>query len=277
MAFDESTLSPQARAGYVRIGRSVGCMAALAQANKTLGALAIHGAELVRHGFGSPDTQMLTDARDALQVEHVGRGVEVTGKRVSRSAVKTALERAAAERDAARTILEGAHATLVQTGDAAAASKVEAALKLTAVAPARKANLVADQLEHLHAALTDPDVAPAAADRGGPEAAVDLAAIIATLRAAVQKRKGGPGAPMATERLNLLEGVAVTLARRAHKAARAAGRRLGKPALAVEFDLTHLRSRSSSRPATAAPKVDAPKVDAPKAPAPVTAPEATPA
>ena len=275
MAFDQTTLSAQACAAYIRIGRGIGSVATLAQANQTLGGLAKYGPELVRHGFGSPDTQRLTDVRDGLQTERVGRGEEVTVKRVSRTAVREALDRAGGERDAARTVLSGAAAQLREEGDAAEASKIEETLRLTAVAPQRNAGLFADQLEHLHGALTAPALAPAAADRGGPEVAVDLAATIATLRAADQGRKGGGGTPVATERLDLLDGIVVTLARRAFKAARAAGKRLGMPAIAAEFELTHISKKSHAKPVEGGPT-------APQTPAPEpktktkTKPEATP-
>lgn len=138
----------------------------------------------------------------------------MTGKRVSRKAVREALDRAGGERDAARTVLSGAAAQLLEEGDAAGASTIQEALRLTATAPRRNAGLFADQLEHLHKALTAPALAPAAADRGGPEAAADLATTMATLRAADQGRRSGPGTPVATERLDLLDGIVVTLARR---------------------------------------------------------------
>ena len=143
---------------------------------------------------------------------------------------------------AARTILSGAATQLLlEEGDAAGASKIEAALKLTAVAPARDTGLFADQLQHLHRALTDPALAPAAAERGGPEAAVDLAATAATLRAADQGRTDGRGTPVATERLDLLDGIAVTLARRALRA------RPYPDALAVEDHCEHMHRRGAGR------------------------------
>ena len=184
MAFDSSTLSPPAREGYIRIGRSFSSVDTLAQANLTLSGLEKHGPELVRHGFGGPDAQRLLDARDALQAERVGRAAEVGEKRVSREAVREALARAGGERDAVRSILSGASGELLETGDEVGARTIRIVLQRTAVKPRRDAGLFADQLEHLCRALTDPALAPTASARGGPEAAADLASTIALLRAA---------------------------------------------------------------------------------------------
>ena len=260
MAVDQSTLSPLAREGYIHLGKSFSSIDTLAQANLTLKGLALHGRELIRHGFGPSDAQRLTEARDALQTERVGRGAEVGEKLVSREAVRDALARAGGERFAARSILSGAARELLESGDAEGARKIEVALQQTSVVPARDAGLFADQLEHLHGALVDPALAPAAADRGGPEAVVDLETTIATLRSADRGYTGIRGTPVATERLDLLDGIVVTLARRAFRAAHAAGRRLGKPALAAAFDLKHVR-KSRARP-------DDTPSPAPKPPAP---------
>jgi len=66
MPLDLSTLSPKARAEYIRIGRQYGSTDTLAQANQTLAGLGKYAPELVRHGFSLGDGGRLEGARDGL-------------------------------------------------------------------------------------------------------------------------------------------------------------------------------------------------------------------
>ena len=79
------------------------------------------------------------------------------------------------------------------------------------------------------------------------------------LRASVAARAGSPGTPAETEQLDLLDGIIVALVRGARKAARAAAKRLGTPALTADFELTKLYGpKTAAKPAP--PVVGAPPV-----------------
>jgi hypothetical protein len=63
-------------------------------------------------------------------------------------------------------------------------------------------------------------------------------------------RTGARGTRVETEQLDLLDGIIVTLVRNARKAARAAAKRLGKPSLVADFELTKLyEPRAEEAPA----------------------------
>jgi len=273
MPFEESTVSPQARQRYIRAGKAFSSTETLAQANKTLKAISTYGPLLVRFGFGPADVQRLIDVRDALVADRVGRGEAIGARRTNRRARRQLLAEARQEREGARIILSGAARDLQEAGGPAAEAalgKIEAALAATARAPAYDGAELSDQLEHLRLALADATVAAAAAGRGGPEALADLQAAIAALRAAEQERATGNGAPAQTERLDLLDGIVVTLARSARRAARTAARRLSKPAMVIEFELTALYgsrgSEGSDAPAETGTEEPAPAEESPAEP-----------
>jgi hypothetical protein len=250
MAFDFSALSPEGRAGYIRIGRQWGSDDTLDQANKTLKALERYGAELVRHGFATEDAVMLRDARDGLVEEGVGRAGEVGVKKVTSKTYVDAIQTGKSQRESARSILSGVARVLRDRGGADDTVRtITTALEQTRTAE-DDADKLAGQLTTLREPLTNAVVATAAENRGGPQAVAALNTQIEALRAAAKERATGPGTPAATERLDILDGIIISLARAARKAARAASKRLGTPAMLVEFELSHLYSPRPATPAT---------------------------
>jgi hypothetical protein len=254
MPIDLTALSPKAREGYIRLGRRFSSPFTLAQANQTLKGLADHGSEVAKHGFVAEDTQRLTDARDGLLDAGVGR-IEARGdKNVTSKTYLAAVETGRSTRLSARTVLENTRRVLHEKRDLtaeAAVTRVDTALQQTRTA-SRDAVKLAEQLDVLRDTLADPALAPEAQGRGGPQAVVDLQTAAATLRAAAVVRTGARGTPAETERLDLLDGIVVTFTRNARKAARAAAKRLGTPALAADFELTKLYA-PRAEPAPAAP------------------------
>lgn len=264
MTIDLSTLSPKARAEYIRIGRQYGSTDTLAQANQTLTGLGKYAPELVRHGFSLGDGTRLEGARDGLVEAGVGRADKVGIRKVTSHAYVDALAHGKARREDARSILDNAKRALSDSVDATAVDGVnviKTALKQTRSAGA-DGDKLALQLETLRAALGDPNVAAEVAGRGGPDAALDLGIAADALHAASQDRAGAPGTPAETELLNLLDGIIVGLVRGARKAARPAAKRLGTPALMADFELTKLYASRGSEKALPAP-AEAPAVTPP--------------
>jgi hypothetical protein len=260
VAFDWSTLSPQACEGYIRIGRRYSSASTLAQANQTLSAASKHAAELALHGFGPADLQRLTDARDALEAAGAGRGGDARARMDARRAHREALRRARTQRASARSVLTATARDLRETGGPEAeeaARAITTALQQTSRAPMEAAEALVQQLTALEAVLTLPPVVAASADRGGPASLSALQEAREALRSADRERPGTRGTPEATERLDLLDGVVVELTRQARRAARGAAVQLGTPALLSEFALMHLqqgRSRPAPEPAEPAPE-----------------------
>lgn len=271
MPYDLSTLSPKARKDYLLMGRQFGSSDTLAQANQTLKGLAAHGAELVPHGFAEADAQRLTEVRDALVEAGVGRDDARAGKKITSAKYLSAVAAGKEVRASTRSILTGTRRALNEKSDPAseaAVKRLDAALQQTRSAGV-DAGKLADQLDGLRTALEDATVAAEAATRGGPQAVADLLARAGEIRAAAAARAGAAGTPFETEYLDVLDGIVVTLTRDASKAARAAARRLGQPALAADFELTKLYDR---KPASAAAP-SAPEPGGAGAGAPPGAPE----
>lgn len=248
MPFDITTIAPEARNEYIRIGRSYSSAVTLAQINKHLSALQKYGAELVQHGFSVADGQQATDARDALEAESSGRAGIQGVDQATTQAHHDALAAGRQERENGRGVLGATARTLRQAGgdaNVATATTIDGALRKTRISPRFDGEKLVDQLEVLRSTLALPAVAAAAADRGGPEAVAALTQTAARLRAS-NKAIAGRGTLSATERMDLLEGLLVTLARSARKAAVAAAKRLGQPAVAGEFALSDLKKGRSS-------------------------------
>ena len=239
MPFDPEKIPASTRVELIDVGRRFGSEDTLAQAEQTLNALTTYGAKIVLWGFNADDAERLKDVREALIAAGVGREVVRVGKKTTSKANADALTLGKGKRERARSVLTGARRALAEQGDAEAIRAIDAALNHATTAGESTSKL-AEQLDTLHATLTAAAVAKASKDRGGPEIAAALVAAAAALRAVSQEAAVVPGTPEATERLNLLDGIVVGLARTARKAARAAAKELGDPAMAVAFELTKL-------------------------------------
>ena len=161
----------------------------------------------------------------------------------------------------ARSILDNTRRALNDSAEPAAAAGVnviKVALQQTRSAGADGEKL-ATQLDTLRAALADPSVSPEALGRGGPEAAIELQSAADALWAVAKERAGAQGTPAETELLDLLDGIIIGLTRGARKAARAAAKRLGTPALTADFDRTKLyASRGAGKGSPAPEPIPAP-------------------
>lgn len=242
MAFDISILSPQARAEYIRIGRWWGSKDTLAQANDTLRALELYGANLSPYGFTIDDTKRLVFVRDALEAAGVGRSLAETSKKVTSRVYLDAMRDGKRARLTARTVLSNVERTLREHDNAtceAALRELGSTLAKTQSAGADD-DALARQLELLAESFRHPVIGMEAATRGGMVTLREIEMAIRNLREAAHARNAKPGTPMETERLDLLDGMVVTLARAARKAARIAAVRLSSPAMAKAFELSRL-------------------------------------
>lgn len=250
MSVDLSSLSPKARASYIRIGRRYGSGETLAQADRTITALGSYAVHLVAHGFGPADVQRLEDVQASLVAAGVSRAGAKQQKGVHSTTFGATMSAARTCRQSVRSVLTSVRRDLDEAGGAeSTVTTIDTALKQTRVAPGDPRQL-AEQLEVLRDLLMTPAVAAAATDRGGPDVVTSAEELSVALRAQAAGRSG-PGTPEATETLDVLDGMAVTLARSAFKAARAAARKLGMPAMAKAFDLAELRESRSDTPGPA--------------------------
>jgi hypothetical protein len=267
MPFDIDTLAPRARERYLLIGRRYLTAAVLAQANKVLRALERYATQLARHGFGPRDVNKLRDGRDALLAHETGRTHTAAERKLASEADDEVEEAARQARHGARSVLAVAGDEALEQGADAIAKRVDTVLEQTRVQPDEEVQLL-DQLEALHPVLASDEILPLVADRGGPETLLELTSARDTLTELVNVRSDRTADPAAADARDIVDGYVVTLARRARAAAKVAARRLGQPALAEDFKLSHLRPRNSSSPS--APDTGAPVA----APAEPTTPDA---
>jgi hypothetical protein len=267
MTFAPEKIPAAARHELIAVGRKFGSEDTLAQAEQTLKALKTHGPKFALWGFNDADTKSLDDARAALITAGVGREVVRVDKKTTNTAYADALKTGKAKRLRARSVLSGARRVLDEQGDAESVRTIDTVLDHAPTA-GDSAGKVAEQLDTLLTTFSEASVAKAASERGGPEIVVELVTCSAALRAVSQDAATVPGTPAATERLNLIDGIIVGLTRDARKAARAAAKELGEPAMAAEFELTHLYgSGKGKKPAVPAPAPAPENPEQSKAPA----------
>ncbi|MFO0759116.1 MAG: hypothetical protein U0359_21670 [Byssovorax sp.] len=273
MAIDLDTIPAITRAQQIKLGRQFSSNDTLAQANQTLNALESYGDLLVPDGFIAADTARLTDARDMLITAGVGRETARAGKKVTNGLYTEAMAEGKILRRRGRAVLENVEGALQESAapDAQeAVQKIKATLLGTQAAGA-DAEALATQLDQLAATLKAPGIKAEAAKRGGAQAAADLLAGSAKLRASDEQSAVPAGTPAHTQLLDHLDGIIVGLVRRARKAARSAAARLGNPAIAAAFELDKLYAGPAKKNDKPAPKSPA---DGPNAPLPPVAPPA---
>lgn len=244
------------RESLLKIGKAFGSTSALAQARLTLNALAAHGANL--NGFTTRQKTLLDWTATALERAGAGRADSQAAKKSTNLALVFAMREGKAHRLEARSILEAALLDLRSVGGPDAEASIRAATVIldTTASSGADPDTLAVQLDQLAAQLSVPAIATLVAEDGGPDAVTHSLASSASLRALAATTAIPRGTPAETQRLDLLDGLAVELVRQARRAARAAGRRLSNPALADAFELNALypsRARPPTPPAPPAP------------------------
>lgn len=255
MAIDLDSIPAATRAQQIKLGRQYGSTDTLAQANQTLNALDVHGDAVATDGFIAEDTARLTDARDMLVAAGVGREVRRTAKKSTNALYTEAIAQGKKLRRQGRAILENVEGALAESAEpeGPAVQRIKATLQSTHAA-GDDAEALAQQLDLLVSTILFEGVKAEAGKRGGPEVVTALTAGAAKLRAADEQVATPAGTPAETQLLDHLDGIIIGLVRRARKAARSAGARLGNPAIAAAFELDKLYASSGTKATKAAPK-----------------------
>jgi len=258
MALDLDKIAPKARAELIKLGKRYSSDDTLAQAEQTVSGLDKHSDKLAPMGFNDHDTQRLKDARQALIDAGVGREAARTGKKVTNKAYDGAMKTGKAKRTRARSVLSSCKRVLHEHDETDAMNAIDAVLDQTGTAP-DDASKLATQLDAYVSALSRADVAKVAKTRGGPALLPELGACAAQLRAVSQDAATVQGTPAETSKLDLIDGIIIGLARDARKAAQAASKELGDPAILAAFELTKLYAPSKGKkdePPAKEPPVD---------------------
>lgn len=248
MAIDINAIAPKAREKYLAIGERYATADVLAQADKTLLGLTLHGDLLILFGYGAGDGVRLAELRDVL-LEHATNELQLAGTRKNnRKSYVTTLRNAKDARLSTRTALGMAGDDLLESGDEETARLIQTVLDDTSV-EAEDAALL-DQLKALHPMLVAPAVEPFIAGRGGAALIERLTRAQTTLRSVLRGRAADPERTAASEIRDILDGMVVTSVRAARAAARVAARAHGQPAIAQAFRLNLLRPIRTSREAS---------------------------
>jgi hypothetical protein len=250
MTIDLEKIPKTRRLKLIQVGEQFGSQDTLDQANQTLDAYEKYAPLLKISGFGAKHAAELTDARDGLVTAGVGREAAKGKKKITGEAYVAAYSQATTARLHARAVLAGVKEDLEasEEAEAAEAARIASAALRQTRAAAKKAEPLVQQLALLVGGLKNETVAKEAADQGGPEALTALEASIAALRKADQEDVGVRGTPVETEKLDLLDGIIVQQVRRARRAALAASKRLGNPALVEAFKLDKLYRSKGGAP-----------------------------
>ncbi len=238
MTFDPSKVDPAAKARLIELGSEYSSDDTLAQSDATLKALEDYSAPVGSHGFGADQVSLLTDVRDGISTESVQRNEARADKKQTNAALLDAMFVGKSARFSGRSGLNTARLTLELQGNTDAVRAIDKALNGTRVAGS-SAKTLQEQLRQLRDAIAKPDIHAAVPDADNLQAMLESRA--AALGVARRNKAPNPyGTPAETDRLDLLDGLAVELVRAARKAARAASRDLGEPAIADAFELRHL-------------------------------------
>ena len=257
MPFDSKSLSSQARKAYIETGKQFGSSDTLAQAAQTLSALKAYGERLST--FSPADTTRLSEVRTQLSAAVDGRRDAQGTIKITNKGYHDALAAGKVAWLSGRTVLENSRSDLWESSEQSAGDalrQLDTALEQTRTAE-KDAEKLAGQLDVLLRALggaeeqpSHPLLVQAAQSRGG-EAAVKALSQQATALKEIAKQAKAQGTPTETEEMDLFDGIIVTLARKARKAAREADKKEGTKSLSKEFVLDKLyQSTGRKKPKT---------------------------
>ncbi len=240
MGLDLDAFSKEAKARYIETGRQFSSEQTLKQANRTFKALAKHGEALKPFGFIPRDGERLKDALDMLKgIVDARHGTRTSKKGATRDAQKIITE-GLRTREQVRAALNGAEQDLLDQGATEAHTALQVALESTSqgtdvIRP------LAVQLKTLAGAVGLEAVKPLVIERVGEPFIEALQARIGELDALASERDAlSPGTPEVTERLDLLDGIIVSIARRARTCAESASKALSEPSILTAFALDKL-------------------------------------
>lgn len=248
MPFDIEAIRPDVSARLMRVGQGYPSEVVLAQIAKTLAAYGVYGARLALHGFAVDDQAQLVEvqalirsalaSREGARGDHKAHGVEA--RRARRAGASSRLQL----RSVLRGTLDAGHR---QGASVEFETAIDTALRLT-VRAEKDPHALATQLDTLVTALRRSDVAALAAPRGATEAIAAAEAAQAALRAGDVVSPAG-----STERLDVLDGLAIGICRAAYSAAKSASRQNRERAIADAFSLDALYADTHPTPVTLPP------------------------
>lgn len=246
MAFEN--LPSGLRAKFIETGRDFGSDRTYAQAQETLKNARENEAALRQVGFGSPQIDRLQTAADAQKELGADRDLARTGEGIATRERNDAEKEGKHARTVATVALTTASGELQFASEIDAAREVDQVLHQVSVGSGSHLPTLSSHLGMLAGVLAVAPVAAVLADIGGPEAAKQVTEAKAKVDDAIRRGKSNAShTPEQTEQLDLLDGIVVDLVRKARKAARAASKKLGRPALAKLFELDLLYGRPKAK------------------------------
>lgn len=227
------------RMRYLAIGKDFGSDRTVAVANVFINGMQVHGDKL--KGVGPQLVAKLVWARDGLVASGLDRGEKRLGITLLSGQLGERVKAGRLQRGELRALLSGAHEELLAVGDVASddeADAVDGALQRTARV-AEDPGPLADQIVMLANVLARPAVR-AVVEADVEAELVESQTLADGLRALDAASARPLGTPEETQRLDLLDGLVVTIVRRIHKAAVVASKRLGDDLLLKVFSLDEL-------------------------------------
>lgn len=257
MAFDPSKVAPAERKRAERTGAIYGSDDVVAQTDVTLNAWARSGSFISGYGFRQVHAERLADLRTLHSAALVTRNEARAERKTTNVALHQAVHAGKDARNRARSTLFGVRNDIAMLGaseDVAVVNAIDTALARTQSAGGDPEAL-RQQLEELLGVARHERVKTELGDE-----AATLDSVLATSITAIETTRAAkaraPGTRTETDYIDFLEGLMIDLLRLARRAARAAARALGQPALADEFELNQLyRSTGSHKPKEPSPAV----------------------
>lgn len=240
MGLDISTMPGDVRAELAAEGRRFGTPDVLKQIDQCQSGLTLYQADLSAHGFTVEDAARLKAVEAAMRAQSSERSGVRAEKKGMTLEERSLLREAQGMRERARTVALGVLDDLRLAGAAQALrAPLIVALEETRIKP-KVSGRACEQLTHLARALGEAAVEAQVKARGGEDLAATLRAQADALQALASARTQPQGTPQETEALNVLDGLAVSLLRRARRAAQSASRATGNRAIGAAFKLSHL-------------------------------------
>ncbi|NUN14107.1 MAG: hypothetical protein HUU55_10785 [Myxococcales bacterium] len=242
MIWDSENLTPEVRRRMHGLGRQFTSEQTRNQATATLQAYAVHKDTIAEYGFGPEMGEALQSNSNKLQKADLTKLNAKAGGKNTSVQLRQSVRKAKKTRRRAVGVLRAVADNLDQAGtkpEAEAATEIRSTLEKI-VPTGDDATSLQTELETLEGTFAKPLVAEHAKNLGGPGTVVALQEAISELKAKVAAHKKGVPLHMEQETLDVIDGLTATLCRHARAAARAAASDLEQPALAKDFELTHL-------------------------------------
>lgn len=223
-----------------------------AQASKGLEGRGPFGTLLEPHGVGPQVWRMIEWAVEEHTRTLDGRVDAQVARKVTSALFHDAMKRGKATRVENLPLVQAAFDTLSFSDDPPTLERLRAVLGKTR-SIGWDINELETQLKLMHGVLGLEAVSGAVGEKPTTEARCEIETSLELITKARAEHSVPFGTPEQTAKLNLLDGLLVTLLRQVRRAARAAARKHARPEIAKAFELNKLYS-ASRRPAASAPE-----------------------